>query len=411
MTSAPGASAQREHPEVPTGSFWYLPMEVVRFGAGCVSQLSDEVTRLGASRAFLLTVPSLADSETVHRIESLLGDRLVGRFDRVQAHVPYGVVMAAVEAARQVGADLLVSLGGGSVIDTARAVALAVGEGVTSAAELEAYRARYDPRGETLIPSTHGRALPHIAIPTTLSAAEFANAGAVTSEARRIKDLLIANELTPRVVLHDPEVALGTPAQLWVSTGMRALDHAIETIYSPRHQPVTDVLSLEAIRRLASALRAARRDPGDMTARADGLMAAWLSYFGEMNLSLGLSHAIGHQLGPKCGVPHGVTSCIILPQVMRFLAPRTAARQALVAVALGANIDGLSELAAAEAAAAAVEQLVADLGLPSRLSEVGVGSDRFDEIAEGVLGDLVVAGSPIRIESADQVVAILEAAA
>jgi alcohol dehydrogenase class IV len=139
-------------------------------------------------------------------------------------------------------------------------------------------------------------------------------------------------------------------------------------------------------------------------------MGAWLSYFGEMNLSLGLSHAIGHQLGPKGGVPHGVTSCIILPQVMRFLAPATADRQRLVADALGVDTRGLDDAAAAEAAARGVEALVAELGQPAKLSQVGVGRDMFDEIAEGVLQDLVVAGSPIRIESAAQVVSILEAA-
>ncbi len=392
------------------GDFWYLPMEVVRFGPGSLARLPGEVDRLGCRRAFVITVPELAGGSVSSRVRELLGERLAGIFDGVRAHVPYPVVMEALAAARATGADLLVSLGGGSAIDTTRAVALSIGEGVASVEELEAFRARYDPASGTTIPPTSGRALPHVAIPTTLAAAEFANAGAVTSPTRRVKDLLIADELTPRVVIHDPEVGLTTPIDLWVSTGMRSLDHAVETVYSPRHQPVTDVLSLEAIRRLSFALRAARRDPSDLAARAGGQMGAWLSYFGEMNLSLGLSHAIGHQLGPKGGVPHGVTSCIILPQVMRFLAPATADRQALVAAALGVDIRGISDREAAEVAAREVENLVADLGQPGRLRDVGVGPDLYREIAEGVLQDLVVAGSPIQIESADQIVAILEAA-
>ncbi|MFZ5853026.1 MAG: iron-containing alcohol dehydrogenase [Chloroflexota bacterium] len=404
-SSAPGPGT------VPWGEFWYLPMEVVRFGPGSLAKLPEEVDRLGGRRAFVITVPSLERSELLPRVRNLLGERLAGVFSGVRAHVPYGAVMECTMAARAASADLLVSFGGGSAIDTARAAALAIGEGVTTVAELEAFRARYDRATGSTIPATSGRSLPHIAVPTTLSAAEFANAGAVTSETRRVKDLLIANELTPRVVLLDPQVAIATPIDLWVSTGMRSIDHAIETVYSPRHQPVTDTLSLESIRRLAAALRAARHDSADLAARAQGQIGAWLSYFGEMNLSLGLSHAIGHQLGPKCGVPHGVTSCILLPHVMRFLAPVTADRQALIAAALGVDTAGLSAEAAAAAAATAVEELVRDLGQPGRLSDVGVSRDRFGEIAEGVLQDLVVAGSPIPIESTAQIMTILEAAA
>ncbi len=393
-----------------TGEFWYLPMDVVRFGPRSLDRLPEEVARIGGARVFVITVPELSRGPIAARVADLLGDRLVGVFDGVRAHVPYPVVMEAASAARAAEADLLVSLGGGSAIDTTRAVALAIGEGADSIEALEMFRARYDPASGTSLPATHGRALPHVAIPTTLAAAEFANAGAVTSLTRRVKDLLITDEITPRVVIHDAEVGLTTPVDLWVSTGMRSLDHAIETVYSPRHQPVTDVLSLESIRRLSLALPAARRDPTDLAARADGYMGAWLSYFGEMNLSLGLSHAIGHQLGPKGGVPHGVTSCIILPQVMRFLAPATADRQRLIADALGVDTRGLDDAAAAEAAARGVEALVAELGQPSRLSQVGVGRETFGEIAQGVLQDLVIAGSPIRIESAAQVTSILEAA-
>jgi alcohol dehydrogenase class IV len=410
MNDRSGTEAMTAGRAPQSGEFWYLPMDVVRFGPGSLELLPAEVARIGGRRVFLVTVPELSGGPTAARVRELLGDRFVGTFDGVRAHVPYPVVMEAVRAARAADADLLVSLGGGSAIDTTRAVALAIGEGVDSIEALEQFRARYDPMSGTSLPATHGRALPHVTIPTTLAAAEFANAGAVTSPTRRVKDLLIANELTPRVVIHDAEVGLTTPVDLWVSTGMRSLDHAIETVYSPRHQPVTDVLSLESIRRLAAAHPAARRDPADHGARADGYMGAWLSYFGEMNLSLGLSHAIGHQLGPKGGVPHGVTSCIILPQVMRFLAPATADRQRLVADALGVDTRGLDDAAAAEAAARGVEALVAELGQPAKLSQVGVGRDMFDEIAEGVLQDLVVAGSPIRIESAAQVVSILEAA-
>lgn len=393
-------------------TFRYLPMDLVQHGRGALDRLPDELTRLGAQRAFVVTSPSVAGhTDVVRRIRDLLGDALAEVFTGIRPHVPYGCLQAGLDRLRASGADVVVSVGGGSTVDAARALALAIGENVEDVHELEAFRARFTPPDVTVIPETSGRALPVVAVPLTLSAAEFANAGAVTSEARNVKDLLIADELTPRSVLLDPEAAAQTPIDLWSSTGMRALDHAIETVYSPRHGPVTDALSLDAIGRLAASLRAARQDPSDIDAREEGQIGAWLSYFGEMNLTLGLSHAIGHQLGAQFGVQHGLTSCIILPPVMRYLAPAVADRLARVAVALGVDTSGMPDDKAAEAAAGAVEALVADLGLPSRLRDIGVAESHFPALADAVLMDIVVAGSPRPIESPAQVMEILAAAA
>lgn len=393
------------------GSFWYLPMGVVHFGPGSLVRLPEEVERLGGHRALVITGRSVAaHTDLVPRVRRMLGERLGGVFSGARQHVPYSSVQEALDLARSVQPDLVISLGGGSPIDTARAVALATGEGIGSVEQLERLRARFEPPSRTILPPTSGRALPHIAVPTTLSAAEFANAGAVTSETRRAKDLFIADELTPRSVLLDPEAAVQTPIDVWVATGMRALDHAIETVYSPRHGPITDTLGLEAIRRLPAALRASRSDPADLKARADGQIAAWMSYFGEMNLTLGLSHAIGHQLGARHGIAHGVTSCLVLPQVMRYLAPVTAERQRLIAEALGVDTPALSGIEAAEAAAAAVEALVAELDLPGRLSQVDIDDSSFPELAAAVMEDLVVAGSPIPITNPAQIIGILERA-
>lgn len=392
--------------------FWYLPMDVVHHGRGALAALPGELTRLNARRAFVVTSPSVAErTDVLTRVHQLLGDAVADVFTGVRPHVPYGCLQPGLDQLRRSGADLVVSIGGGSTIDAARALALAVGEHIEDVRELEAFRARFTPPSATVIPETSGRALPHVAVPLTLSAAEFANAGAVTSEDRNVKDLLIANELTPRSVILDPEAAVQTPIDLWSSTGMRALDHAIETVYSPRHGPATDALSLDAIRRLASALRAAKNDPLDIAAREQGQVGAWLSYFGEMNLTLGLSHAIGHQLGAQFGVQHGVTSCIVLPPVMRYLAPAVLGRLVLVADALGVDTTRMSDDQAAEAAADAVADLVTELGLPSRLRDIGVAEEHFATLADAVLADLVVAGSPRPIDSPDQITEILAAAA
>lgn len=391
-------------------TFRYLPMGVVYHGVGAIARVTDVMEEIGATRAFVVTSPSVtSNTDAMSRLSGLLGDALIQVFDGVRPHVPYACLQPGLDALRDSGADVLISVGGGSSIDAARALALAVGEGIETVVDLEGYRAQFVPPSTTTIPPTHGRALPHIAVPTTLSAAEFANAGAVTSEQRGSKDLLIADELTPRAVILDPELGVQTPTSLWFSTGMRALDHAIESVYSPNGGPVIDVLSLDAIRRMAAALRHAQAAPASLGAREEGQVAAWMSYFGEMNLTLGLSHAIGHQLGARFGMQHGVTSCIVLPQVIRFLQPVVGDRLALVAEALGVDPTTVSALGAGEATARAVERLVRDLGLPSRLHEVGVSREDFPALGDAVLGDLVVAGSPRPVTHED-VVAILEAA-
>lgn len=390
--------------------FAYLPMERVHFGRGAVEELCTELQRGGFERVLLITSPTVSSHPHVGgRVAGLLGDLLVGVFDGVRPHVPYSSLQAGLDLVYETSPDVLVSLGAGSVVDAARALALAAGEELRDVAELEQFRAVYHPPATVELPATSGRALPIIAVPTTLSAAEFANGGAVTSETRHTKDLLIADELTPRVVLLDPELAVTTPAPLWLSTGMRALDHAIETVYSPRGGPVTDALSLDAIRRMIPALRKTAQDPSDIDARGAAQVAAWESYFGEMNLTLGLSHAIGHQIGARHGVQHGWTSCVILPSVMRWLAPATAEHQQRIAAALGVGSAGLSATEAAEEAARGIEELVRDLELPQTLSEIGVSPDQFSGIAAAVMQDPVVAGSP-RPVSEDDVAAILRAA-
>lgn len=390
------------------GLFWYLPMDAVHYGPGSVTQLPGELDRLGVARAMLVTSPTVRrHAELGRRVESMLGERCVGVYDGVRPHVPYSCLQAGLDMLNATNPDVLVTIGAGSVVDAARALALAGGEGLSDALELQRWRAVYHPPSTTEVPLTSGRAIPIVAIPTTLSAAEFANCGAVTSEERGTKDLLIADELTPRSVLLDAELAVTTPPELWASTGMRALDHAIETVYSPRRGPITDALSLDAIRRLPPALRAAVRNPGDIDARGEGQLGAWASYFGEMNLTLGLSHAIGHQIGARHAVQHGWTSCVMLPSVMRWLAPVTADRQALIAEALGVDTVGKTADSAAAAAADALESLVSDLRLPARLSDIGVTSADFPGLAEAVMQDLVVAGSPRPVQRGD-VIAILE---
>ena len=172
----------------------------------------------------------------------------------------------------------------------------------------------------------------------------------MTDEARKVKDLYVDRRITAKAVFLDPDLTMATPERLWLGTGMRAVDHCIEALCSTTHQPFTDALAYRAFNMLLRYLRETRADAGDKAARGQCMVAAWMSVCGLANVTLGLSHGIGHQLGARCDVPHGETSAVMMPHVMAFNRPVTTARQAWVAEAMGIDIAGLGEEEAAIAA-------------------------------------------------------------
>lgn len=389
----------------------FLPRDKVVYGAGTLRALPAEVKRLGVRRAFIVTTRSLAaKSPVVDEARALLGDLCAGVFTETIQHVPLPTILAAASAARQAEADLIVSLGGGSAIDTARGVQVALAASAFTAKDFLKYRVGFTPPDQVTIPSIERPVLPHLSIPTTLSAAEFSHAFGATDPTRATKDLYIDPALTARVIILDPEVTRYTPDWLWACTGIRAVDHAVETIYSRARQPITDALGFEALRLLFRYLPRCHEAPQDLDARLRCQIAAWMSYFGINNVFLGLSHGIGHQLGARCNVPHGMTSCIMLPVVMEHVLSATQPMQAAMAAAMGVDTRGMSEAEAAAAAAPAVRALVARLGLPGRLRDVGVGENQFEALAEDALHDLVVAFSPVPVREKEEIVRLLRRA-
>ena len=213
-----------------------------------------------------------------------------------------------------------------------------------------------------------------VAVPTTLSGAEFTAIAGVTNVARNVKEGYAHPDLAPRAVVLDPRITVHTPAALWLSTGIRAVDHAVEDLCSINSQPLADAASLHALRLLSRGLRRTKTDPGDLDARLDSMIGAWLSLVGTQGgVEKGASHAIGHVLGGTAGVPHGFTSCVMLAHVLRWNKAVNAGRQKLVSEALG---DANAE------AADLVAQLVADLGLPRTLRDVKVPREQLRTIAE-----------------------------
>ena len=184
---------------------------------------------------------------------------------------------------------------------------------------------------------------------------------------------MAAPELLPAAVFYDAGLALRTPLPLWLSTGIRAVDHAAETLLAPGEHPLADAAALEGLRRLRSALPAVRARPADAAARTDCQLGAWFSYLLPGPAAKGLSHTLGKRLGSRHGIPHGVTSCLLLPHVLRYLAPRAPRIMERIAQALGAPT-----------AAEGVDQLVAQLDLPRHLAPYGLSDEDLKEAARAV---------------------------
>lgn len=394
----------------PSGEYGFAPTEQVKFGPGSVAGLAAEVDRLGGRRVLLVTGTTLATrTDLVNRLADLLGDRFVGAFGDTRQHAPREAVVAAAAAARECEADCLVSFGGGSPIDTAKLVALCLAAGVDEPGQMGALHVR-EVGGEIQAPDLPDVTIPHIAISTTLSAGEFTRWAGATDTGKGIKHAYGAPGMTPRCVFLDPELAVATPKLLWGSTGLKAFDHAVETVCSSRPQPFADALALRAIEMLAGALVAAAEDPGDVDLRGLCQVAAWMSIASLSSVPLGLSHALGHQLGARCDVPHGVTSCIVLPRVMEFNRPVGAHRQRLVAEAMQIDVNGIDDDTAAAAAGAKLREIVSALGVETRLREWGVSDADLVAIAEDATEDFMSLTNPRKIEGTEEVLALLRGA-
>ena len=381
-------------------SYSYPGAGRVVYGDDALSSLPSLCDSLKAERILLLTTPSLLDTTLRERVQGLLGERCVGVISDVAQHVPAGSVTAVIVQAYGMEPDLIVSLGGGSVTDTAKAVSAGLAQGYTDALSLYEHRIVFTYPDKVEITPFDESPVPIVSIPTTLSAAEYDGIFGMTSP-EGIKDLYSDDRLMPKAVVLDPLATMLTPERLWLGSGIRALDHAVETYLSRTPTPPTDAVALHAIELLASNLPKSRRDPRDMQARLNCLVAGWLSMFGVANVTLGLSHGIGHQIGALCGVPHGETSCVMLPVVLDHLKDAVPERIGNVAKALGVDVSELSTEEAATAGVVAVRDFIAELGLPSRLSEVGVRKEDLPAIARASMADMVVAFAPVTVSEVD----------
>lgn len=374
----------------------YTGPERVTYGIDSLGTLPEQIAARDAQRVLLVTTSSLADKPITKRVEALLGPTHTGTFSQVVQHVPADAVTAALQAAKTYQPDLLVTLGGGSVTDTAKAISIGLASGATGGADLYPHRIRFTYPDQVETDPFDATPLPIIAIPTTASAAEYDGIFGMTTDG--VKDLYLDLGLVPAAVILDPAATLDTPERLWLASGVKALDHAVETYLSGTPTPVTDGLALHAIELLATHLPRTHTEPENLEVRLQCLVAGWLSMFGVADVTLGLSHGIGHQIGALCDVPHGETSCIMLPVVLDRLRAVVPDRLARIATAINASSSTSEQDARADAAVRGIRSFIEDLGLPTRLADVGVSEDHFPQIAKHAMADMVVAFAPVTVD-------------
>ncbi len=396
-------------PTMLTGKFDYPVMRRVRFGPGTFASLAADVKEFGGTRVLLIASSHLAhETKLVAEAEKILGAAHVATYTGTAQHGPRAGIIEAAKIARDKKADFIVSFGGGSPIDAAKMVSLCLAEGIETDAQMDRYVVKFEYPDKFHIPALNNREVPIIAISTTLSAGEFTAYAGALNEKNSHKELYFGTKMMAKEVILDPEVTVNTPTWLWGASGMRAIDHAVETLLSTQHMPLSDATATEALTRLSRNLLDSARNPRDLERRQSCQLGAWLSLMSLGNVSMGLSHAIGHQLGGLYNITHGVTSAIMLPPVMEYNLSATLDRQQRIASAIG--IEGASsEEAAGNASIVALRKLVKDLELPSRLREVKVPREDFGRIVTDTMEDALVVSNPRPVKRED-VFGILESA-
>ncbi|MCG6207222.1 iron-containing alcohol dehydrogenase [Rhodopseudomonas sp. HC1] len=370
-------------------------MEEVVYGEPAAQAVAAQMDRIGAQRALLMVSGTLnRTTDEIAKVQGALGGRCAALFDAMPAHSPRSAIIAATEMARTANADLIVTIGGGSITDGAKAVQICLANDIRSVDDMDRVANRPSPVAPTVR---------QISVPTTISGGEFSAMAGVTNETTRVKEKFAHPLVMPRAAILDPAITVHTPEWLFLSTGIRAVDHCVEAICSGEAHPYGDAQALRGLAMLAAGLPRVKADPADLDARLDCQIGTWLS-MGALSsgVPMGASHGIGYVLGAAFDVPHGHTSCVMLPAVMRWNKTVNRDRQALVAAAMGHPNKDAGDV---------LDALIRVLGMPRSLREVGVCPEDFDKIAAQAMGTPWVPRNPRKIEGPAQVREILELAA
>ncbi len=382
-------------------------MERIYFSKPFIEAVMEEVERLEAKRVFLFCSGSLLrNTDTILSLINTLGDGYIGHFDKSQPHTPRDSVIEALNEVKQAGAkkgdvDLLVAIGGGAGVDTAKMVSLCLSNNVKTTQDMDALRDTVDEAGKRHSPKKNPPAVRMIAVATTLSGGEIGSNIGCTDPERNVKEGYGHPLLMPIAVVYDPALAVHTPERLWLASGIKALDHAVESICAKKPEPVCTLMSLTAVRLLAENLPKSKDQPDDLEARHGCQFAAWATRSSRTltSVTFGASHGFGHALGGGYGIPHGETSCVILPSVLRYNEIANSDIQRLVSNAMGLNTTPAGDV---------IESFIRSLGLPYRLRDVGIKKSDFADIAEHSFHTGTVKANPRHIDGPDDLIEILE---
>lgn len=346
-------------------------------GKGSVKLVGERIKTLGCKKAMIVTDKDLVKLGVADKVKGLIEDAGIGCaiFDGAEPNPTDLNVEAGLKALKEAGADVIVSLGGGSPHDCAKGIAMVATNG-GSIRDLEGIDKSTKPM------------LPLIAINTTSgTASEMTRFCIITDTSRHIKMAIVDWRCTPNVSIDDPEMMMGMPPSLTAATGMDALTHAVEAYVSTIATPITDACALKAIELIAGNLRDAVANGGNFAARDAMTYAEFLAGMAFNNASLGYVHAMAHQLGGFYNLPHGVCNAILLPHVEAFNLISSPKRFADIAAAMGENIEGLSVREAADKALSAIKKLSEDIGIPSGLTQLGVKEEDLSIMAENAMKD------------------------
>ncbi|KAF2093769.1 Dehydroquinate synthase-like protein [Rhizodiscina lignyota] len=381
------------------------------FPEACAKHVQET---FNAKRVYIIASKSLStNTDALERLKKALGDKVAGVRVGMTPHTLWSEILEIAEDAGKVDADLIITLGAGSLTDGSKIIALAMANNAKTFDELNNLHSGTD--WKRARPDLKSPAIPIICIPTSLSGGEYQDLAGGTRDDTHHKQAFVGPIKGPALVLLDPELTTTTPEWVWLSTGIRGVDHCVETMCSLLSNDEADVTAGEALGLLVPALLKCKHDPTDLDARLQSQMGVIKAMQAVKNgVPMGASHAIGHQLGPL-GVGHGETSCILLPAVCKFNESVNKDRQARVLEILWGNTDvekvlkagGLSKEKAD--LGDVLDVVIRELGMPRSLKEKGVGRDKLDTLAKNSLHDQWIKTNPIPIDQESQVMTILEA--